>query len=73
MADDVAGCILGNILIFKRVFLVISQHNSAVEHDMKVLVVIKNNVSGLLFNHSKLWDQVSEFLVCVACFDQAAK
>ena len=38
---------------------------------MEVLIVVKNYVSGLLFYYSKLWDQVSKFLVCVPCFDQA--
>ena len=73
MADDVARRVLSDILVFQGVLLVVSQDDSAVEDDMKVSIVVKYDLSGLLLDDGQLRDQSPKLLVGAARFDQAPK
>lgn len=54
VADDVARRVLGDVLVFEGVLLVVPQDDPAVEDDMEVSLVVKDDVTPLLLDDSEL-------------------
>lgn len=60
MSDDMAGRVLANLLVSKRILFMIPKHDATIQHNVHVLVLVENDVATFLVDNLRVLEETLE-------------